>query len=593
MGALWMLIYANSTPEPITQSFYNKFLSTSNRGPSYSDIVTQSTVNIFKNDSVKMLAKNILDRHTFMTYVRHHFIFGFHRLSTSDQSLNAIQPLRSSNGNSLLMCNGELYNYNELVDTFNIIGLTSFSDVEVILPLYIQFGPTRISELLDSLRGEFSLVISDNIETFNLNTLSVFAATDLLSTKSLYLLYNTSFKLYMIFTELKNIPMHLLNNNTYTLLQFPPASYWSFHSPTTFSSYFDFSIYQNLNTLTYRTSTPETLDILYPQLRTIISNSIIEKFTFGHDGYSAILLSGGFDSSLVLSIIVKYLYDNDNLELLDNVHIFTVGDCDECDDVVYAQELIAHLDDKYNISLQHHIVFISDIDCIVSKLKDIVYIVESFDTDVIISSVFFYFLYTHINNNKSTLGNFKSIITGDGLDEYCGYDSLLNLEPQAFQNTSIELIKHLCKSDIVKTDKLAGYHGYEVRYPYLDKNVVDLLLNIHPNLKKKIKFDTSELPIDKYIIRKAFDLNNTYLPSNILWRTRQNISDNLIIDIRQDLETYYNNIYSTDELYSFTSSLEQQPTTPQTCLDMHLYNLFTLQFSQRTSIIEKRHSCSC
>lgn len=592
MGALWLLVYTNATPEPITNEFINKFLVTANRGPQYSDLVTKSSVDIYKNDTIKRQAKTALTRHNFLTYKRHHVLHGFHRMSVTDSTLNAIQPFQDSAENIVLMCNGELYNFESLISTYSLTGLTSSSDVEVLIPLYKHFGNSlsNVADMLAVLRGEFSLVITENIGTFDLTTLQMFAATDLFSTKSLYLLYNTQKNLYMIFTELKNVPKHILKNSGYSLVQFPSASYWSFQNdPTTFIEYFDFTPYQDLNRLTYTASTPDVVTTVYQQLRTVITTSVIERFSFGSDAYSAFLVSGGFDSSLILAITVKYLYDTSQLSLLDNTHVFTVSDCHESDDVHCAIELVDFLNNTYGTSLKHHVVYISNTTLITSKLEEIVYIVESFDTDLIIHSIFYYFLYTHITNNKDSLGNFTSILSGDGLDEYCGYEALVGLDAQEFQDKSIEMLKHIHKADLVKTDKLAGHFGYEARYPYLDTNVMDLLLNIHPSLKKKISFSIKELPIDKYIIRKAFDTGE-YLHTCNLWRNHAPIT-NCITNIKTNLEIHYESVYTLDEFNDFVATLPASlECMPQTRLDMHLYKLFVKQFSTRTGIVHKRHA---
>jgi asparagine synthase (glutamine-hydrolysing) len=590
MGALWLLVYTNSTPEPITSDFFKHFLLTSNRGSQYTDIVTKSSVDIYKNESIKRQAKQVLSRHNFLRYSRHHVLHGFHRMSITDASLNAIQPFQDSSETTVLMCNGELYNYQSLVSNYSLTGLSSTSDVEVLIPLYKHFTSDLFSDMLNTLHGEFSLVVTENVETFQLSSLQMFAATDLLGTKSMYLLYNTTLQLYMVFSELKNVPMHILKNTDYTILQFPPASFWSYQNdPTTFVEYYDFTPFCSLEQLTYITATPDSLSSLYQEIVEVFTSSVVEKFSFGSNGYSSFLLSGGFDSSLILSIIVKSLSDNNQLDLLDNAHVFTVSDCELSADTISAIQLIEFLNDTYDLTLNHHIVYISNTELIASKLDDIVYITETYDSDIVVDSVFYYFLYTHIKNNKDTLGNFNSILTGDGLDEYCGYDSLVDLDNQQFQEKSIELLKHMHATDLLKTDKISGFFGFEARYPFLDKNVMNLLLNIHPSLKKKISFNVTQLPVEKYIIRKAFDTGE-YMPSSNLWRSHSPIS-NCLADIKSSLETHYNNVYTLDEFNDFLTGLpDNLQCIPQTRLDMHLYKLFVKHFSSRTSIVQKRHS---
>jgi hypothetical protein len=63
--------------------------------------------------------------------------------------------------NYVLICNGEIYNYKELIRDYNL-NVTSGSDCEVILHLYHLFG----SKCLTKLDGEFSFIIYDRIEHF-------------------------------------------------------------------------------------------------------------------------------------------------------------------------------------------------------------------------------------------------------------------------------------------------------------------------------------------------------------------------------------------------------------------------------------------
>lgn len=584
MGAIWILIFTNKTPEPITNTFVKQFLTTSNRGSHHSEIVSKSTINIHKNDTIKTQAKNELSLHNFKVYKRYHFIQGFHRMAINDLTFNAIQPFESSN--CTLMCNGEIYNYQTLMSNHNITNLTSDSDIEFIIPLYKSIGITQVLELLN---GEYSFVLTENLETFDLNTIQVFAATDFLSTKPLYLLYNTSINLYMVVTEIKNIPKYILDNSNYTITQIPPGSYWNFQSfviqnnEITFTEYFDYNSYLNLNNLTWNSRDPTTLTSLYNTIRTEITTSTLTKFDFGTQNYSSFLLTGHFDTSILLSIIVENLYQTNQMNILDHFTVFTVSDCDQSSDVICSKICINYLNDKYSINLNHQIVYVSDTILIKNALENIIYIIESYDVNVIINGVFLYFLYTYINTLNI---NIKSIITGNGLDEYCGYSQLFEYNNIDFQTKSMQLLKNMYKEDILQVDKLSGYFGLESRYPYLDKNVFNLIMNIHPSLKQKVTYNINELPIDKYIIRKAFDTGN-YLPETILWRHRSCITD-CPTNIKQNLIEYFNTIYTTDELNTYSSNITHYP--PSTTLDMHLRKTFVNLFSDRCDLIDERHS---
>ena len=70
------------------------------------------------------------------------------------------QPLVSEDGNILVAANGEIYNYKEIYKSLTIdYKPKTGSDCEVILPLYMEFGPTV--EMLTQLRGMFSFILYD------------------------------------------------------------------------------------------------------------------------------------------------------------------------------------------------------------------------------------------------------------------------------------------------------------------------------------------------------------------------------------------------------------------------------------------------
>jgi len=136
-------IFAYISKNPQTQidnydGTYSNFKLLKNRGP---------------DDSQFLIIKNVG--------------LGFHRLRINDLSNAGNQPMEY-NG-YYLICNGEIFNHEELINKFNF-KMSSTSDCEVILHLYNFLindnseldKSTIIDKLCNLLNGEFSFILFDS-----------------------------------------------------------------------------------------------------------------------------------------------------------------------------------------------------------------------------------------------------------------------------------------------------------------------------------------------------------------------------------------------------------------------------------------------
>ena len=125
--------------------------------------------------------------------------------------------------------------------------------------------------------------------------------------------------------------------------------------------------------------------------------------------------------------------------------------------------------------------------------------------------------------------NSKVIFTGDGLTSMFPMNFLggntdtentdsprpISLIPEdTYQNSSIQSIKDLHKGDLMIWDRLGGIFDIEVRFPWLDKTLMDFILKISPLLRKSQMYNGKR--INKYIIKKSFDGGNLVSPET-LW----------------------------------------------------------------------------
>jgi asparagine synthase (glutamine-hydrolysing) len=616
MGALYLCIY-NSSKTSINIEFTKSFMSMKSRGPDDTQLLSESTPII--NQMNMHQISSILSKREMKEYKSITFNYGYHRMSVNDLSIDGSQPFEDPIINKMikypeirsrpkrrLICNGEIYNYNELLENhkFSDRDLQSQSDVEIILPLYIKYTESitntheALEKCVNELDGEFSFVLTENTNSFNLKKINVFAVRDIFGTKPLYMVkyipkngIQTQDIFYLFVSEIKSIPNSLLVNSEYVIMEVPPGTYWSYQNSVIekngceFIPYYNFDIYKNLDMCSINKANPEIINDVYFNIKDLLTKSVVQKYSLcDKEGISVgVLLSGGFDSCIILSILIKYLSSiNHNFEN-EKIHVFTIGDNDNTD-ITLAKSHVESLEKEYSIDIHLHIVNIQDLKIIIPEIDNIIEILETYDDLTIKKSIPMLFLLKYIKN----MTDVRILLSGEGLDELCGYSEFFDLSDIEFQNKSIELLKHLSKYDLLRSDKLAGSLGLEIRYPFLNKPFVEYILSIHPKLKRPQISGYSKTPIEKYIIRKSFDdVNTYYMDTSILWNRQQSI-DKSFKYLNDYLTTYFDSIYSDTEFYIYLQQVKNNninlPLT-KTKEQMHYKNLFNKKYPNSYNIL--------
>ena len=136
-------------------------------------------------------------------YINNHAGIGLAhtRLAIQDLSPLGHQPMKSNNENTVLVFNGEIYNFKELHTELLSMGVKflGHSDTEVLLNLYSVFG----EKMLHKLNGIFAFAIWDN------NLRKLFLARDALGVKPLY--YSKIGDRFVFASEIKSM-MHVLDD---------------------------------------------------------------------------------------------------------------------------------------------------------------------------------------------------------------------------------------------------------------------------------------------------------------------------------------------------------------------------------------------
>jgi asparagine synthase (glutamine-hydrolysing) len=151
------------------------------------------------------------------------------------------------------------------------------------------------------------------------------------------------------------------------------------------------------------------------------------------------------------------------------------------------------------------------------RISDVIDIIETFEPNPIRGSL----LSIKLAELAHDLG-FKVVLCGEGCDEiFAGYGDFLFIEDKnEFQSKITTLLSDLYRTQLLRVDKTAMKYAVEVREPFLDRKLVEYVLNIHPNFKVAIN-KNGDLTT-KYILREAF---KDVLPDYIYLREKMTLME--------------------------------------------------------------------
>ncbi|KAF3789130.1 Asparagine synthetase glutamine-hydrolyzing [Nymphaea thermarum] len=246
-------------------------------------------------------------------------------------------------------------------------------------------------------------------------------------------------------------------------------------------------------------------------LRKAFENAVIKRLMT--DVPFGVLLSGGLDSSLVAAVTARYLSGTKAAKQWGTqLHSFCVG-LQGSPDLKAAREVADYLGTVHH---EFHFTVQDGIDAI----EDVIYHVETYDVTTIRASTPMFLMARKIK----ALG-VKMVISGEGSDEIFGGYLYFHKAPnkEEFQRETCHKIKALHQYDCLRANKSSSAWGLEVRVPFLDKDFINVAMDIDPEWKM-IKPDIGH--IEKWVLRKAFDdEEKPYLPKHILYRQKEQFSD--------------------------------------------------------------------
>lgn len=464
------------------------------------------------------------------------------------------QPITSPCGNYTLCVNGEIYNHIKLREQFSEYPFATLSDCEPIIPLYEKYD-VDAPKYLD---GMFAWCLYDAKQD------RIVAARDPVGITTLYMGRNSlSPKTVFFASELK-----CLTDDCDNIVAFPPGH-----------------VYDSKTDKITRYFTPDWLDeqripsqpVEYKQIRESLERAV-RKRLMAEVPYG-VLLSGGLDSSLIASIAARETekanneinvqeYDSEEKHLAgiddsgnlhsagwSRLHSFAIG-LPNAPDLQAARKVakfIGCIHHEHTFTLQEGL----------DALDDVIYHLETYDVTTIRASTPMFLL-----SRKIKAQGVKMVLSGEGSDEIFGGYLYFAQAPNAneFHTESVKRVKNLHLADCLRANKSTMAWGLEARVPFLDKDFLQLCMNLDP---KEKMINKKEGRIEKYILRKAFDTTDEpdvkpYLPEEILWRQKEQFSDGVGYSWIDGLKDTAERVIS-DEIFAAPKSSwgDDVPTTKE------------------------------
>tara|TARA_S200000501_G_scaffold186893_1_gene175760 strand:+ start:200 stop:1867 length:1668 start_codon:yes stop_codon:yes gene_type:complete len=441
-------------------------------------------------------------------------ILAHERLAIVDPT-SGKQPIISEDGLKVIAVNGEIYNHKNLKNRFAAdYNFRTESDCEVILALYEKKG----INFLNDLNGIFAFALYDSSNDKYL------IARDHMGIIPLYMGWDKD-DIFYISSELKS-----LEGVCDKIELFPPGHYLESSSINLVKWYDpEWVSYEHVK------DSDTSIKAIHDSLSAAVKRQLMSDVPYG------VLLSGGLDSSITSALAKKFaskrIESNDKQDAwYPQLHSFSVG-LKDAPDLKAARIVADHIG-----TIHHEINF--TVQEGIDAIRDVIYHLETYDITTIRASTPMYLIARAIKS----LG-IKMVLSGEGADELFGGYLYFHKAPNAkeFHEETVRKLDKLHQYDCLRANKSLAAWGIEGRVPFLDKEFIDVAMNINPE-DKMIKNGR----IEKWVLREAF---KDYLPESVLWRQKEQFSDGVgysWIDSLKDLvskEVSDHNLENASKIY--------------------------------------------
>jgi len=458
--------------------------------------------------------------------------------------LSGNQPLFSHDRKRCLAVNGEIYNHKDLRTT--LADQTPFrteSDCEVIVHMYDEVGV----EVASKLDGDFAFVILDE------STGELYAARDPIGVNSLYMGTGLDGSKWFA-SEAKP----LVAAGCIDVSVFPPGHYYT----STTDELVEY--YKPAWRSVESAKAPLDLAFLRQTFTKAVEKRLMADVPFG------VLLSGGLDSSLVASVIARLrrqkFLENGDPELLQPLKSFSIG-LEGSPDLAAAQ-MVAEA-----IGTEHY-GFMFTVQEGIDAVSDVIYHLETYDLTTIRAGTPMFLL-----ARKIKAMGVKMVMSGEGADETLAGYLYFHKAPNGTElhEECVRKVGDLHRYDCLRANKATMAHGLEARVPFLDKDMLDATMCLQPDFKLyKGRFASSQF-VEKWALRAAFDTpDNPYLPSEVLWRQKEQFSDGVGYSWIDGLKEHAERVISDEDMR--TAPLRFTYNTPRTKEGAYYRTIFHSHF---------------
>jgi asparagine synthase (glutamine-hydrolysing) len=484
---------------------------------------------------------------------------GFHRLAIIDVD-HGNQPFMydsiTNKRKVFLLCNGEIYNYKELINKYSF---DTKSDCHVVLDLYMHYNPQYDgkfnSKFIKELDGEFAFVILDY--NYDTNDIKLVIGRDRFGIRPLYFSNLENSIGYCFSSEMKGIKKYG------KVFQFEPRTLQLNEYFVNTNSWNEMNyIYYNIDTKNNKKYMFYTIDGIHKEIRDTLMKSV--ELRLQSERPVGALLSGGLDSSLIASIASQYLKKQGK-----RLKTFAIG-MNDSPDLYYARIVSKWIDSE-------HYEIIIPPEKWLETLKDVIKQIETYDMTTIRASTGQYLLGKWISENT----DIKVLLNGDGSDELCSgymyYYNAPNSEQSHLEN--IRLLNEIHFYDVLRVDRGISGNGLEARVPFLDHHFVDLYLSLPMELRHPMKGERME----KQLLRDSFK-DTQLLPNEVLYRKKEAFSDG----VSSMKKSWFQMIEELEEVKNVEMK-DYNYLTPKTKEGYYFRELFDKYYPNQSQVLSTNH----